>query len=51
MKSNFKISDKDKSVDESTNLIKESKDANFDDILNSLPKGWNLWSIRNSSKK
>ncbi len=55
MKSNFKINDIDKPLDEdnSSNFIShdKSKDVNFEDVLNSLPKGWNLWSIRNTSNK
>jgi hypothetical protein len=52
MKSNFKINDIDQSVDQNpsdSTLDDESKDTNFDDVINSLPKGWNLWSMRNSS--
>ncbi len=54
MKSNFKINEKDNSLKESDSLdslsIDKLNDVNFDDFLKTLPKGWNLWSIRNTSK-
>jgi len=51
MKSNFKINNLDEDKVSNFNLLDKSDDSNFDDILNSLPKGWNLWSIRNTSNK
>jgi hypothetical protein len=55
MKSNFKINDIDKSLDGDNSsdsvLLDNPNDLDFDDVINSLPKGWNLWSIRNSSNK
>jgi len=55
MKSNFKINDTDESLDKGNSLNSilddKSKDVNFDDVFNSLPKGWNLWSMRNTSNK
>ncbi len=55
MKANFKINKKD---DCSTNMDcpdlsvhdKQNSDE-FEEYMKTLPKGWNLWSTRNSSNK
>jgi len=46
MKANFKLNKIDNSVS-SNNDVDEHLE--FDEYLETLPKGWNLWLTRNSS--
>jgi|SaaInlStandDraft_6_1057023.scaffolds.fasta_scaffold310701_2 hypothetical protein len=49
MKANFKLNEINNSVS-STDDLKDSKNLlEFDEYLETLPKGWNLWSTRNNS--
>jgi len=48
MKANFKI--KDEKSDEEQNSDKNEKQA-YENHLKSIPKGWNLWSLRSSKNK
>ena len=55
MRANFKINKRDDSSNDTDssdltiNDIHNEKD--FEDYVKTLPKGWNLWSIRNNSNK
>ena len=53
MKANFKINKKDEfsnpdSIDFPT---EDNTQSSFEEYVRTLPKGWNLWSLRNSSNK
>lgn len=53
MKANFdikKINASKNSNDLKNNDIKNN-DVDYDEYLKTLPKGWNLWSMRNQSNK
>ena len=55
MKANFKINKKDDySTDPDSQDLSTDENQNhteFEEYVKTLPKGWNLWSIRNSSNK
>ena len=55
MKANFKINKIDECSNDtdSSNLFPNVKqnEIEFEEYVKTLPKGWNLWSIRNISNK
>ena len=48
MKANFKIKDNNSDKKESND---NNEKISYENHLDSLPKGWNLWSLRSSEKK
>ena len=48
MKANFKIDDKNFNKEDTK---ENDEKTSYEKHLNTLPKGWNLWSLRTSEKK